>query len=500
MIQRPNDKCTKGSAVVDHKSKAKKISKSKEDQKLKKEGSCPLKTRRKNEPSMPQIFPDVAGIDIGASAIYVAIPKDGSVEVTRFGTTTPQLHKLADYLKAAHITSAAMEATGVYWVPLFEILEDRHLAPFLVDAKSVKNVPGRKTDVIDCQWIQRLFACGLLRPAFRPAKEREAFRAYFRHRDSLIRERQKFLLRINKSLQLMNIKLDLVVTEMAGVTGLKIIRAIVKGERDPYQLALLRNHRCLCTEAEFVEALTGNYQETHLFSLKQNLEMYDSLGEKMRECDEKIEAELATWKIVTEDHPPVCDKDKHAMHPCYRAAKKPTKNRLSIDMRTTLYQRCGVDLMAIPGISEYTAAVIISELGGTDLSAFPTEKHFSSWCGLAPGNNISGGKNLGGRSKKCRNRIKMALCMAAMSLCSSKTALGAHYRRLAFRLGDKRKAIKASAHKLAIIVYQMLVHGSKYVERGQEYYENQQAQKRLKNLLKNAQDLGYQLVPVQKAS
>lgn len=395
---------------------------------------------------------------------------------------------IADWLSSLNVQSVAMEATGVYWIPLFEILQDKFLNPVLVDPKSAKNVPGRKTDVLDCQWIHKLFSCGLLRPAFRPGKE--AFRAYMRHRGNLIKLRQKVILQMLKSLLLMNIKLDVAVSEVISVTGINIIRAIVNGERDPQKLAALRHQSCKKPEKIFVDALTGNYQKTHLFTLKQSLESYDYFRRQIDECDAMILEELQTWTTVSEK--PVTSGKK--VYAKYGLAKKPDQNEFNFDIKTLLYQKIGVDLTAINSLGNLTVATIISELGGKEgLQSFKTEKAWCSWLALCPGNNISGGKSLGGQSRKSKNRIKSALCMAAMSLTNSKCELGAYYRRMAARV-TKSKAIKAVAHKLARLIYKLLTNGHEYVAIGQEHYGKQYEKKRIKNLMKNARELGYVLV------
>lgn len=455
----------------------------------------PTIKKSKASKGLEPIYSNVAGIDVGASLIHVAILNENNeYEVREFGTMTPNLREIANYLIKANIKSVAMEATGVYWIPLFEILEDKNLKPVLVDPKSAKNVPGRKTDVLDCQWIQKLYSCGLLRPAFRPAKDREAFRAYMRHRSNLIRGRQRAILQINKALLLMNLRLDIAVSEISSISGMNIIRAIVAGERDAQKLASLRHRSCQKPEQTFVDALTGNFQQTHLFTLKQSLETCDYFSKQMDECDKMILEELQKWPTIVQGPIPPKRKDKDRRSSRYANARKPDQNEFNFDVETLLYQKTGVDLTAINALGGLTVATIISELGGKEgLRAFKTEKEWSSWLTLCPGNNVSGGKSFGGQSRKSRNRIKRALCVAAMSLCNSKCSLGAYYRRMAARV-SKSKALKAVAHKLARLIYQLLKNGNEYVEIGQEAYEKKHEEKRIRNLLKNAQELGYELV------
>lgn len=440
------------------------------------------------------IYSNVAGIDIGSKLIHVAILENNEYEVREFGATTPDLISIADWLIRSNIKSVAMEATGVYWIPLFEILEDRGLNPVLVDPKSVKNVPGRKTDVLDCQWIQKLYSYGLLRPAFRPAKEKEAFRAYMRHRGNLIQGRQRAILHMHKALLLMNIKLDIAVSEISSISGMNIIRAIVAGERDAKKLAALRHRSCKKSEEIFIAALTGNFQRTHLFTLKQALETNDYFAKQIDECDNMILEELKSWETIIET--PLPPGGKSQKHPKYANTRKPDQNEFNFDITTLLYEKTGVDLTAINSLGALTVATIISELGGKDgLEAFKSEKVWCSWLTLCPGNNVSGGKSFGGQSRKSKNRIKRALCLAAMSLCNAKCALGAFYRRMAARV-SKSKALKAVAHKLARLIYKLLKYGNKYVEVGQEEYEKQYEKKRLKNLMKNAREMGYELKAV----
>jgi transposase len=450
--------------------------------------------KRKTNKGIQPIFTHVAGIDIGSELIHVAILNEkDEYEVHEFGTMTPDLEAIAQYLLRNNIKVAAMEATGIYWIPLFEILEDHGIKAALVDPKSAKNVPGRKTDVLDAQWIHRLYSCGLLRPAFRPAKDKEAFRAYMRHRGNIVKARQKAILQIDKSLLIMNIKLDIAVSDLTGETAIKIIRAIVNGERDPRNLAALRNKRCKKPEELFVSALTGNFQNTHLFTLKQALETYDFHENQLMECDKVIVAELQEWDDVIKEPLPSKSKDKNKNYSMYAMTKKPDPNGFNFDMETILYHKVGVDLTAINSLGGPTIATIISELGGREgIALFKTEKDWTSWLTLCPGNNVSGGKSHGGQARKSKNRIKRALMVATMSLCNSKCALGAYYRRMAARV-SKAKAFKAVAHKLARLIYRLLTKGEAYVEVGQEEYERKYKKRKMKNFFKTARELGYDL-------
>jgi len=438
------------------------------------------------------IDPTVAGIDIGANLIHVSIPnKNGTTDVLEFGSTTPDLNEIASKLANAGVKTAVMEATGVYWIPLYEILEDLNFNPILVDAKAVKNAPGRKSDVVDCQWIQTLYSNGLLRPAFRPPREHLALRAFVRQRQSIIKYRQKSLLHMEKALQLMNIKLSGALSDIGGTSGMDIIRAIVKGERDPKKLATLRNKSCKKPVEEFVAALTGNFQKEHIFSLKQALDVYDFAGRQLEECDELIKVELEILPKVTNDPLPKRDKDRKD-NGKYKAAKKPRKNSLSFNVRQLLWEKSGVDATSLDGVEENTALVLFAELGGADVSSWNSEKEFSSWLKLCPGNNISGGKRRKSKRQPCANYVSQAFRMASLAAKKSDSALGAHIRSISGR-SDKAKGIKAGAHKLAVLYYNMCKFGWQYHRKGVVEYEKAYNLRRFKSLQKAANSLGYEL-------
>lgn len=454
------------------------------------------KVQHRNE--LGYIDPFVAGIDIGDKLIHVSIPNnEGTVNVKEFGTTTPDLRQIAQTLKNAGVKIGVMEATGVYWIPLYEILESEGFKAILVDAKSVKNVPGRKTDVKDCQWIQTLYSNGLLRAAFRPKKDRLKLRAYVRHRLSIIKQKQYALLHIEKALQLMNIKLSTVLSDIAGISGFEIIRTIISGERDPVKLAKLRNKTCKQPEEIFIKALTGNYQEEHIFALKQAVKYYDFSMELLEECDNQIKTELETYPDMTKEPIPERAKDKNK-DKRFATAKKPKKNEFSFDARTILWQKSGKDVGAIPGIGEGTALLIFAELGGYDVSSWRSAKEFASWLKLCPGNNISGGKRRKSKKQASFNYIAQALRMSSLTAKKTNTALGAHIRRICGRT-DKPKGIKAGAHKLATTVYSLCKENWLYYEAGVEAFEKKQSEKFLKNLHKKAKENGYTLVPLEQS-
>jgi len=448
----------------------------------------------KHKNKLGYIDPTVAGIDIGSALIHVAIPDGhGEAVVIEFGSTTPQLHIIVNTLKSAGTTTAVMEATGVYWIPLYEILEESGIKPVLVDAKSVKNVPGRKSDVQDCQWIQTLYSNGLLRAAFRPPKDRIKLRSYVRHRQNIIKTRQYTLLHMEKAMQLMNIKLSSALSDIGGISGMDIMRAIANGERDPAKLANLRNKSCKKSQQEFEDALTGNFQEEHVFALQQALEHYDFANKQLEECDKRILAELEAFPDITNVPRPKRDKDKKHDGK-YSAARKPKKNTLSFDAAEILWRKSGKDLTALPGIDSATALLIFAELGGAIVNAWRSAKEFASWLKLCPGNNISGGKSRKSKRQPCTNPIAQALRMSALSAKKSSSALGAHIRRVSGRT-DKLKGIKAGAHKLAHMVYHMCKEGWEYHEKGEEAYEKAYKKRSFKNLEKRAKEFGYTLVP-----
>lgn len=436
---------------------------------------------------LEQINLHAAGLDIGSEEIYVCVPVDrDEPSVRAFSTFTVDLHALADWLVACQIETVAMESTGVYWIPVYEILESRGFEVYLVNARHVKNVSGRKTDILDCQWIQQLHTYGLLGASFRPPEEICALRALARHRDNLIRYWSAHIQHMQKALQLMNVKLTEVVSDITGVTGLSIIRAIVAGERNPHTLARLRQSGCAKSEEEIAKALQGNYKPEHVFVLRQALAQYDFYLKQIQECDAEMEAMYAAL--------PPSAPDKPVSPPPTPKRGKRRKNQAHFDLATSLYQVVGVDLTAIDGIDALTAQAIITEIG-TDVSAWPTVKHFTSWLGLSPHNAKSGGKVLRSRTKKTQNRANLAFRVAAQSLSRSQSAVGAFYRRMRAKHGPA-KAIMATAHKLARIVYFMLKNRTAYIDPGVTYYEQQYRDRAIRNLKRKAAALGLDLLPI----
>ena len=424
-----------------------------------------------------QINPDVAGIDIGSESHYVCVPEGRSDKLVRvYGCFTTDLHDLADWLFECKIKSVAMESTGVYWIPLYEILDARGFEVILVNARDVKNVPGRKTDVKDCQWLQQLHSYGLLKASFRPEDHICTLRGFMRQRDNLVKGAGIHVQRMQKALTQMNVQLHKVISDVTGQTGVKIIEAILAGERNPTVLAKLRGTRIKNDEATIAKALVGNYREEHLFSLEQEFDLYKIYLEKISQCDERIYKYYQT--IESKD-----------------GSDRPDDKGSPTTIHDELVRLSGVDFTKIPGIATQSVQVILSEIG-LNADKWKTDKHFASWLGLSPANKITGGKVFSTRTRKVNNRASYAFRMAALAAGKSKTsAMGAYYRRLRARLGAP-KAITATARKLACLFYNMLKHGQEYVEKGLDYYDRMYQDKLVRGLNKKAQVFGYVLVKV----
>lgn len=436
--------------------------------------------------ALERLHPDAAGIDCGSAEHFVAVPPDrDATPVRSFATFTGDLHRLADWLTACRVTHVAMEATGVYWIPVFEILETRGFQVILVNARHVKNLPGRKSDVSDCEWLRDLHILGLLRGSFRPADGMVALRGYLRHRATLVESAGTVVQRMQKALVQMNVQLTLVVSDITGVTGLRILRDLVAGQRDAAQLARHRDYRCHASERDIVAALTGNYRAEHLFVLQQNLALFDVYQTQLAACDTAIEAHLAhlTATVAAPSTP---------LPPARGRGQKPRENEPRWDVRTALHQLTGADLSQIDGIGPYNALRLLSEIG-TDMTRWPTEHHFTSWLTLAPHNKISGGRLLSSRTQPSANRAATILRLAAMSLGRTETALGAFYRRLAVRIG-KAKAITATARKLAVLIYRTLKDGLVYRDPGAESYNAAHRAHVVRRLRQRAANLGFALI------
>lgn len=432
-----------------------------------------------------RVFPNAAGIDIGATSHWAALPSDRAEPPMReFGVMTDDLNDMARWLIDHGVDTVALESTGVYWIPVYEVLEQQGLEVWLVDARQVKYVPGRKSDVQDCQWLQRLMSYGLLRAAFRPDADICTIRAISRQREVLLKQQASWVQRMQKALVQMNIQLTDVLTDVMGMTGQAIIRAIVAGERDPQVLARHRHWRIKASEEAIARALTGNWRDEHVFVLTQALAMYDNIGRCLAECETKLESLLQSQATVQVDlgKPP----------------REGSKARAEFDARQRLANWAGVDLTRIDGLGPDSVMKILSEIG-VDLSRFANVKHFCSWLGLCPASKISGGKVLSSQTKSSANRARHAFRMAAMSLSHSDSALGAFYRRLCRRM-DKPRANTATAHKLARLVYFMLTRGEAYVDEGQQRYEERQRQRNISSLKRQAAALGFEVNPVEAST
>ena len=427
-----------------------------------------------------------AGIDVGSTEHFVAVP-EGLDEhpVQSFSGFTRDLEQLADWLVRIGVETVAMESTGIYWIPLFEILEERGLEVLLVNARHVKNVTGRKSDVLDCQWLQQLHTYGLLRGAFRPPEQVMALRSYMRQRSNLVRYCASHIQHIQKALRQMNLLLDNVVSHVTGKTGMAIIRDILAGVRDPQLLAEHRNGRCKRSKEEIAKSLEGNYRAEHLFSLKQAVSLYDVYQQQIAECDHALEQQIQQFDSVGE------------LKDLPTATCRKTQQAPAFNVREHLFQMAGVDLTQIDGINELTALKVISEIG-TDMGKWRTEKQFSSWLGLAPNNKISGGKILSSKTDGVVNPAAQALRMAAYTLSNSKSYLGGYYRKMRARHGSP-KAVTAAAHKLARLIYSMLKHGKEYVDYGEKYYEQEHRERMIKSLERRAKEMGLVLVSDESA-
>jgi len=440
---------------------------------------------KKQRDSFPVINPNAAGIDVGSGEHWVAVAKDRDQQPVRsFQCFTADLNAMADWLKKCGIDTVAMESTGVYWIPLFQILESQGFEVKLVNARHVKNVPGRKTDVLDCQWLQRLHTYGLLSGSFRPEDSICVLRSFWRHRDNLVRYASSHVQHMQKALTEMNIQLHKAISDITGLTGMRIIKAILTGERDLLKLAQMRDPRIKSSVDTIAKALEGDYRQEHLFALKQAVELYDVYREKIEDCDWQIEQYLTKLdsKVDLESNPlPVSAKRN----------KKPKGNAPHFDLRSHLYRVSGVDFTQINGLDAVSVNTILTEVG-LDPSAFPTGKNFCSWLGLSPNNRITGGRIKSSKTKKVNNRAATAFRIAAQSLTRSSSALGGYYRRMCTHLGAP-EAITATAHKLARIFYHLWKNGGTYQDPGSMYYEQKYKQRVIKNMIKKAKHLGFQI-------
>lgn len=445
---------------------------------------------------LSQLDPKCVGIDVGASELFVCVAKSNSEqEVRSFPTFTADLRRMISWLKDNGVKSVAMESTGVYWIVPYEMLEEAGFEVLLVNARFFKSVPGRKTDVQDCQWIQQLHSYGLLRGSFRPSHEIVELRAYVRQRSRSFETAGVQVQLMHKALTQMNLQLNLVISDITGVSGLNIIRAILQGSRDPKALANLAVNSCRKKIDEITKALEGNFRKEHLFALEQAHEAYEFFHRQIRRSEEAIEAILTSIQIEPPQVSVVSTNGERASPSLRSKCARKTKSNRSpyyFNAQDAIKRITIADLTTIPGIDTNTAMKLLSEIG-TDTSQWANTKTFASWLGLSPGNKISGGKILSSRTKPSDNRAAQALRMAASSLYRSKTAIGAFFRRMRARLGAP-KAITAAAHKLARILYRMLTNGEPYREVGENYYEQQYQDRVVANLTKRAKEMGFVLV------
>jgi transposase len=435
--------------------------------------------------SLSQINLNAGGLDIGASEIYACVPPGRDEQSVRvFATFTADLQSLADWLSHCGVTTVAMESTGVYWIPIFQILEERGFEVYLVNAQYVKNVTGRKTDILDCQWIQQLHTYGLLHASFRPDDQTCALRSLVRHREMLLRYRASHIQHIQKALEQMNLKLANVLSDVTGVTGLRILRDIIAGVHDPEQLAKHRDWRCGKSDSEIAKSLTGDYRREHLFALQQAVELYDIYTAKLQACDEEIATRLSQFT-------PQVNLEEQPLPPPTRRPSNRAKNYPKEDLRPSLYQLAGIDLTQVDGLEVLTVQTILSEIG-TDMSKWKTVKHFTSWLGLCPHNAKTGGRVIRTKTKPTNNRANLAFRQAAAALVHSKSALGNFYRRLRTKLGTP-KAVVATAHKLARIVYHMLKEKVPFAVVPPEKADAQYRERAIRQLQRKAQQLGVKI-------
>ena len=456
-----------------------------------------------NDPGLTVVHSNAGGIDVGNESHFVAVPPDRDPNpVQEFGCWTADLKRMAVWLTTCRIDTVAMQATGVYSIPLYDILTAQGIRVVLVNAQHTKNVPGRKSDVQECQWLMKLHTYGLLRDSFRLEEKMEGVRTIWRLRDRHVKDAGRAVQHMQKALTKMNIQLANVLSDIAGVSGQTIIAAILKGERDPWKLADLKHEMVKAGREEVARSLEGNWRADLLFELQQAVDGYNFAHQQMRDCDRKLESFLATLPNRTVDRPSQAGVPAEgvALEEKNRRKKRKTRrNEPTIDLKAELTRICGVDLTSIDGIDVITAQTILSEVG-TDMSGFPTENHFASWLGLVPSKDISGGKVIGTGKRNVQNRVAMAFRMAATTLLNSKTYLGSRYRHLRQQLPSHAAAIKAMARYLAVLVYSLLTRGEAWMDRGATKYEQRRREWDLANLSAKARAKGFQLVPITPAS
>ena len=456
-----------------------------------------------NDPGLTVVHRNAGGIDVGNESHFVAVPPDRDANpVQEFGCWTADLKRMAAWLKACRIDTVAMQATGVYSIPLFDILTGYGIQVVLVNARHTKNVPGRKSDVQECQWLMKLHTYGLLRDSFRLEERIGSVRTIWRLRDRHVKDASRAVQHMQKALTKMNIQLANVLSDISGVSGQAIISAILKGERDPWKLADLKHEMVKASRDEVARSLEGNWRDDLLFELQQAVDSYHFAHQQMRDCDRQLGGLLASLPARTLKSPSQSSELSAATTPPEKKARKKLKarrNEPTIDLRGELKRICGVDLTSIDGIDVITAQTIVSEIG-TDMSSFQTENHFASWLGLTPSKDMSGGKIIAPGKRKVQNRVAMALRMAATTLLNSKTYLGGRYRHLRKQLPSHAAAVKAMARYLALLVYRLLTHGQAWVDRGTARFEQKRSEWEMASLKATARAKGFKLVPITQAN
>jgi transposase len=433
------------------------------------------------DPGLTIVHANAGGIDVGNESHYVA------------------LNQMAEWLKSCRIDTVAMQATGVYWIALYDVLEQHGIRVVLVNAQHTKNVPGRKTDVQECQWLMKLHTYGLLRDSFRLAQEMESVRTIWRLRDRHVKEAGRTVQHMQKALTKMNLQLANVISDINGVSGQEIIAAILKGERDPWKLADLKDYRVRASREEVARSLEGNWREDVLFELQQAVDSYHFAHRQMQACDRKLEDYLARLPARTLNIPAQPEGAQAATPKNRNKAKKPTGNEPQLVLEAELKRICRVDLTSIDGINVMTALTIISEIG-TDMSRFKDEQHFASWLGLTPSKDVSGGKTVGRGKRKVKNRVAVALRTSATTLLRSNSYLGARYRNLRRKLPSFAAAVKAMGHYLAVLIYRLLTKGEAWVDRGATQFERRRTEQELASLNFKARAKGFKLIPITEAS
>lgn len=456
-----------------------------------------------NDPGLTIVHPNAGGIDVGNESHFVAVPPDRDPNpVQEFGCWTADLKRMAEWLRCCGIETVAMQATGVYSIPLYDILTAHGIRVVLVNAQHTKNVPGRKSDVQECQWLMKLHTYGLLRDSFRLEEKMEGVRTIWRLRDRHVKDASRAVQHMQKALTKMNIQLANVISDITGVSGQAMIGAILKGERDPWKLADLKHEMVKASRDEVARSLEGNWRDDLLFELRQSMDAYHFAHRQMRDCDQQLERFLTSLPARTLERPSRLEDAPASSAPQKNRARKTPKakrNQPTVALKAELKRICGVDLTSIDGIDVITAQTIVSEIG-TDMGGFPTENHFASWLGLTPSKDISGGKIIGTGRKHVQNRVAMALRMAATSLLNSKSYLGSRYRHLRKQLPSYAAAVKAMARYLAVLVYRLLTHGEAWVDRGAAQFEQKRSQRELASLNSKARAKGFKLVPITPTS